>query len=40
MKTFKRIDLILDTHDRMYLTSILDAQYIQIRLHNDDNEVV
>ena len=28
------------TFDRMHLTSIVDDQYIQICLHNDDNEVV
>ena len=28
------------TLDRMYLTSIVDDQYIQICLHNDDKEVV
>ena len=36
-KIIKRIDFILDTVD---LTSILEVQYLQIRLHNDANEVV
>ena len=30
---------IRQTLYRMYLTSILEVQYIQIRLHIDDNEV-
>ena len=29
-----------DTLDRMYLTNMLGIQYLQIRLHNDDNEAV
>ena len=31
---------MLDTLDRMYQKSILEIQYFQEGLHNDDNEVV
>ena len=34
----ERIDLILDTHDSMCLTNILEFQYFQKRLHNDNND--
>ena len=30
----------LRTRDRMYLTRILEVQYIQLGLHDDDSEVV
>ena len=40
-KIIESIDLILrHTLDRMYLTSILEVQYLQIGQHNDDNEEV
>ena len=28
------------TLDSIYLTSILEVQYVQISVHNDDNEIV
>ena len=35
------IDLILDTHSIEYTGQIFsEGQYFQMRLHNDDNEVV
>ena len=39
-KTIGRIDLILDTHSRQNVTEILEVQYLQVGLHNHDNEVV
>ena len=33
------VDLMLDTLVNMYLASILEVQYLRIRLHNNDNYI-
>ena len=39
-RIIEKIEIIVDTLDRIYLRNILYVQCLQIRLHNGDIEIV